>query len=123
MRRSDSALILKGEWETLPLFVQAPVRVGRGGVPAGFALEQNYPNPVSLSAGAITNIRFSVPGGQTRLSVYNILGKLVKTLVDGALPPGVHDVQFAPSRLAAGTYLYRLQTSNAVETRSMVVVR
>ncbi len=123
VRRSDSALILKGEWETLPLFVQAPVRVGRGGVPAGFALEQNYPNPVSLSAGAITNIRFSVPGGQTRLSVYNILGKLVKTLVDGALPPGVHDVQFAPSRLAAGTYLYRLQTSNAVETRSMVVVR
>jgi uncharacterized protein (DUF1501 family) len=123
VRRSDSALILKGEWETLPLFVQAPVSVGRGGVPAGFALEQNYPNPVSLTTGAVTNIRFSVPGGQTKLSVYNIQGRLVKILVDGALPPGVHEAQFVASQLPAGTYLYRLQTSNAVETRSLVVVK
>jgi uncharacterized protein (DUF1501 family) len=123
VRRSDSALILKGEWETLPLFTQAPVSIGRGGIPAGFALEQNYPNPVSFASGAGTTIRFSVPGGHTRLTVFNIQGKLVKTLVDTSLPAGTHEARFIPGQLATGTYLYRLQTSSAVETRSMILVR
>ncbi|MCB2203763.1 DUF1501 domain-containing protein [bacterium] len=118
---SSTALILKGEWETLPLFSQAPVGVSNNGLPAGFALEQNYPNPFTRSAG--TSIRFSTPGGQTRLNVYNLQGKLVKTLVDGSMTPGTHEVRFNPSSLSSGTYLYRLESARAVETRSMVLVR
>lgn len=123
VKQSDAALILKGEWDPLPLFVQAPVGVSGRGLPAGFALEQNYPNPFAASRDGGTTIDFQVTGGQTRLAVYNIQGKLVKTLVDGVLPPGAHQVRFSPTQLAAGTYLYRLETSSAVETRSMVVVR
>lgn len=123
VKPSKSALILRGEWDTLPLFVQAPVSVGGSGVPAGFALEQNFPNPFSRSAHGATTIRFSVPGGSTRLRVYNLQGRLVKTLVDGSMTPGIHDVRFAPGSLPSGTYLYRLESARAVETRSMVVVK
>lgn len=120
---STSSLILKGDWETLPLFTQAPVGVGSSGVPNGFALEQNFPNPFSASTHGATTIRFSTPGGPTRLHVYNIQGKLVKTLVDGQMSAGTHDVRFAPASLPSGTYLYRLESARAVETRSMVVMK
>ena len=120
---ASTSLILKGEWETLPLFVQSPVGVGGTGVPNGFALEQNYPNPFSMSAQGATNIRFSTPGGPTRLQVYDIRGRLVKTLVDGPMAPGTHDVRFAPRSLPSGTYLYRLESARAVETRSMVLMK
>lgn len=119
--RSSSALILKGEWQTLPLFTQAPVGVGSNGLPEGFGLDQNYPNPFSRQAG--TSIRFSTGGGETRLRVYNIQGRLVKTLVDGPMRPGRHEVRFQPGNLPGGTYLYRLETGRAAETRSMVLLR
>ncbi|PLX31060.1 MAG: hypothetical protein C0600_06635, partial [Ignavibacteria bacterium] len=93
------------------------------GLPNGFALEQNYPNPFSLTAQSGTNIRFSVPGGETRLNVYNLRGRLVKTLVDGPLQPGTHQVRFTPGSLPSGTYLYRLESARAVETRSMVLLK
>lgn len=123
VNENSTSLILKGDWETLPIFTQAPVGVGGTGVPNGFALEQNYPNPFSMSAHAATSIRFSTPGGPTRLQVYNIQGKLVKTLVDGQLSAGMHDIRFTPSSLPAGTYLYRLESARAVETRSMVLMK
>ena len=123
VNESSTSLILKGDWQTLPLFTQAPVGVGGTGVPNGFALEQNYPNPFSMSAQGATTIRFSTPGGPTRLQVYNIQGKLVKTLVDGQLSAGMHDIRFTPSSLPAGTYLYRLESASALETRSMVLMK
>jgi uncharacterized protein (DUF1501 family) len=123
VKRSSSALILKGEWETLPLFTQAPVGISDNRLPAGFMLEQNYPNPFSVSRQGATTIRFATPGGQTRLSVYNLQGRLVKTLVDGSMAAGQHEVQFAPASLPGGTYLYRLESARAVETRSMVLLR
>mgnify|MGYP001187795541 CR=1 FL=1 len=123
VQRADSSLILKGEWDTLQLFTQAPVSVSGNGLPNGFALEQNYPNPFSLTAQSGTNIRFSVPGGETRLNVYNLRGRLVKTLVDGPLQPGTHQVRFTPGSLPSGTYLYRLESARAVETRSMVLLK
>jgi hypothetical protein len=123
VNESSTSLILKGDWQTLPLFTQAPVGVGGTGVPNGFALEQNYPNPFSISAQGATTIRFSTPGGPTRLQVYNIQGKLVKTLVDGQLSAGMHDIRFTPSSLPAGTYLYRLESASALETRSMVLMK
>ncbi len=97
-------------------------------VPKTFALDQNHPNPFNPT----TTIRFQLPSpGKVTLSVYDILGKLVATLVDENLAAGYYDRQFDARSLASGVYFYRLQVTapeNAqrrsyVETRRMVLIR
>jgi flagellar hook assembly protein FlgD len=50
------------------------------------------------------------------LSVYNILGQLVSTLVNGEEQAGYHEVKFDGSNLASGVYFYRLQAGSFVKT-------
>lgn len=97
-------------------------------VPQTFALDQNHPNPFNPT----TTIRFQLPSpGKVTLSVYDILGKLVATLVDENLAAGYYDRRFDATSLASGVYFYRLQVTapeNAqrrsyVETRRMVLIR
>ncbi|HEX5637337.1 MAG TPA: T9SS type A sorting domain-containing protein [Gammaproteobacteria bacterium] len=79
-------------------------------VPESFELEQNYPNPFS----SVTTIRYVVPVESTvSLAVYNNQGQLMAKLVNGRMNAGNHQVQFDASKLAAGIYLYRLQTVDA----------
>ena len=120
---SSTALILKGEWNTLPLFPQAPVGIADGGVPADFSLLQNYPNPVSSAGGSGTSIPFTTSGGRVRVAVYDIRGRLVSTVTDATYAPGSHSVQFQARGLSSGTYIYRMEHRGAVQTRSMVVTR
>jgi len=59
-----------------------------------------------------------------RLSVYDALGRQVAMLIDGAaLTAGVHNVRFDGARLAAGVYFYRLQASDYVAVRKMVLMK
>jgi hypothetical protein len=102
-----------------------------GTTPDGFRLEQNYPNPFNPTTG----IRFHVPASQgraqagtagsshVRLSVYDMLGRVVAVLVDERKAPGSYTVEFNASRLASGVYLYRLSAGSFVETRKMVLTR
>ena len=70
--------------------------------PAEFSLSQNYPNPFNPT----TEINYSLrTTGQVRLSVYNILGCEVITLVDGVQAAGAHTVHFAGAGLASGMVL------------------
>jgi trimeric autotransporter adhesin len=93
---------------------QTAVRVEKG-----YQLEQNYPNPFNPS----TTIRFNVAkAGVAQLSVYDVLGREVyKTQVQAT--SGVNAINFDGSRLASGTYLYRLQSGNFVQTRKMLLVK
>ena len=96
----------------------------RGDVQEGFRLEQNYPNPFN---GA-TLIRFSIREGsgedeRLRLAVYDLLGREVAVLVDGAATPGDYSVPFDGTRLPSGVYLYRLQTADAGVSRRMTLVK
>ena len=91
-----------------------------GDVPSEFALYQNYPNPFNPS----TLIRFSVPiGEKVSLKVFDMSGKEVATLADGILEAGSHSMKFDASRLASGTYFYRLTTARYTETRKMLLVK
>jgi 5'-nucleotidase len=97
-----------------------------GAVPApALALHQNYPNPFNPQ----TTIAFSLERGeQVRLDVFDLGGRHVRTLVDGARPAGEHAVLWdgsteAGGRAASGTYLYRLVTDSRVLQRSMVLVK
>ena len=77
-----------------------------------FALEQNYPNPFNPS----TTINFTIPtigdayhaSQQTKLIVYDILGREIATLVNQKLQPGNHEVNFDASKLSSGMYFYKI---------------
>ena len=84
-------------------------------------LEQNYPNPV---AGAAT-ITYELPQpSMVSLTIYDILGREVKVLVDGRPQvAGKHEALFETSALPNGTYVYRLVTDVSVETKILTVLR
>ena len=93
---------------------QAPV------LPDGFALSQNYPNPFNPT----TNINFSVGKlSHVELSVYNVLGQKVATLVDQRTPAGAFRVAWDASNMSSGLYFYTMKTDNLTVTRKMMVIK
>ena len=85
-----------------------------------FRLVGNYPNPLSET----TQIRYEIADPvNVNLTVYDILGRTVETLVSAHQTPGEYTVTLDASRLASGVYLYRIQAGSFVETKQMVVVR
>jgi Carboxypeptidase regulatory-like domain/FlgD Ig-like domain len=93
--------------------------------PSGYVLEQNYPNPFNPS----TEIVFSIPQDErVNVSVYNILGQRVATLIDGALTTGTHEVTWfgrndAGASVASGVYLYKISTSNFSAVKKMLLLK
>jgi hypothetical protein len=93
--------------------------------PMEYSLYQNYPNPFN----PITKIRFDIPAvGQRlafdkRLIIYDILGRVVTTLVNTRLSPGSYEVEFDSSKYASGLYFYSLEAGNHKETKKMVLIK
>ncbi|MBN1213175.1 MAG: T9SS type A sorting domain-containing protein [candidate division Zixibacteria bacterium] len=89
-------------------------------MPEEFSLFQNYPNPFNPT----TNIKFTLPEvSSVELSIYNIMGQKVATLINGELSAGEHDVSWNASGYASGIYFYRLQTSEFTETKKMILLK
>lgn len=88
-------------------------------------LAQNYPNPFNLE----TVISYTLSQkSEVQLSVYNILGQNVKTLVHTVQDAGNHSVtwdgkNFGGKTIASGIYLYKLQTGNSVSTKKMILLK
>ncbi len=89
-------------------------------IPKEFILTQNYPNPFNPS----TKISWQTPtrSWQT-LKVYDILGKEIITLVDEEKSAGNYEVNFTAQGLSSGIYFYTLRSGNAIETKSMLLVK
>ena len=96
-------------------------------LPESFTLDQNYPNPFN----AETMIRYALPTAvDVELSIFNLAGQQVATLVEGAREAGTYTVRWDGRdddgrELASGVYLYRLQTGNGqqMETRKLALIR
>ncbi len=89
-------------------------------MPDEWSLEQNYPNPFNPT----TNIRYNIAEqSQVRLTVYNILGRRVATLVDEVQSSGSHMVTWDASSLASSIYLYRLEAGGRILTRKMTLIK
>ena len=87
-------------------------------LPTEFALNQNYPNPFNPT----TQIRFDLPeASRVTLAVYDVLGRRVMTLADGAYAPGRHTVTFDGRSLSSGMYFYRLITDRQTFTKTMIL--
>lgn len=89
-------------------------------VPTQYDLSQNYPNPFNPK----TTIQFSLPKQtQLKINIYNMLGELVETLAAGTYEAGYHKVTFNASNLPSGTYIYRMESSNFIQVKKMLLIK
>ncbi len=94
-------------------------------VPKTFALEQNYPNPFNPS----TTINFSVPkSGNVKITIYNSIGQLVKTLVDNHFTAGSYKVTWdgrnnSGTSVSSGVYFYKFTSRDFAQTRKMMLMK
>jgi hypothetical protein len=89
-------------------------------VPDKYALEQNYPNPFNPS----TQINYSVAKeGLVRISIYDILGREIKSLVNDVKAPGYYAVDFDASALSSGFYFYRMESGYFIDTKKMTLIK
>ena len=88
--------------------------------PMDYDLKQNYPNPFNPS----TEIKFAIKeAGCVSLKVYDILGNLVKVLVDEQMNAGYYNITFNANNLSSGVYFYKIQTNNFSKVKKMMLVR
>jgi hypothetical protein len=96
-------------------------------LPTTFTLYQNYPNPFN----PITKIEFDIGSSEpqeVKLKIYNILGQVVRTLVNESLDAGHHSVEWNATddgggRVATGVYLYRLEVGDNAQTKKMLLLK
>ena len=90
-----------------------------------FSLYQNYPNPFNPN----TTISFKLPErDHVSLKVYNVFGQLVRTLTDHSMGAGLHKVTWnglddRNLKVTSGMYFYRIETSNYVQTKKMILIK
>jgi hypothetical protein len=104
-----------------PIELGSPVHAGAFvASPSAFTLHRNSPNPFRKK----TNISFSLDAAAAvRLTVYDVLGRRVATIVDSHLTRGDHRVEFRPEGLSAGVYHYVLHAGSARGAATMVLLR
>ena len=90
------------------------------GTPTEYSLHQNYPNPFNPE----TTIEFVIPKSSfVNLSIYDVLGRKVVTLINRELNAGNYSIPFKASTLASGVYFYRLETGNFSEIKKMMLLK
>lgn len=89
-------------------------------IPKEFALYQNYPNPFNPE----TIIEFNIPKRTfVKLTIYDILGREIKVLINEEINPGKYAVKFNASNLPSGIYFYRLDAGEFSDIKKMVFVK
>jgi hypothetical protein len=90
------------------------------GVPTKYELGQNYPNPFNPS----TSIKFAIPkASDVKITVFNMLGQVVSIPINENKTAGFYEVKFNGSNLASGSYYYRIEAGNFLETRKMMLIK
>jgi len=91
-----------------------------GTMPKDYVLKQNYPNPFNPT----TTIKYGIPEqGYVKLTVYNILGKEISTLVDEYQEAGFYSILFSNFNLPTGVYFYVLNVNNFKETKKFSLLK
>jgi len=107
--------VRKNEMEYGPVMIQVPV-------PQRFELSQNYPNPFN----PVTTIQYQLPRRErVQLTIYNMMGQRVVTLVDSEQEPGYYVVEWdgrnqAGQEVSTGIYIYQLRARDETVTRRMI---
>jgi len=85
-----------------------------------YKLYQNFPNP--FNPATIISYKINQSGFVT-LKVYNLVGQVVRTLVNENQEVGTYSKQFDASELSAGIYLYKLQVNNFTSVKRMTLIK
>ncbi len=89
-------------------------------IPNAVSLKQNYPNPFNPT----TTIEFELDKSTfTKLTVYDVVGRKVRELVNEKRPAGTNTIEFNATNLASGVYLYRLEANGVVQTRRLTLIK
>ncbi len=111
-----------------PALVEDGDPAGDAGLPRVFSLSQNYPNPFNPS----TTISFAIPAGielvPTRVTIYDVRGRLVKRIMDEEKTPGYYRVHWNGQdergvTVSSGVYIYTITAGDYRSSRKMVIVR
>lgn len=95
------------------------------GLPEGYALEANYPNPFNPS----TTIKFTVPvKADVQIIVYNMVGQKIKTLINQTMPAGTHSTSWdgtdkSGNEVTTGIYFYKIITDGYSLTKKMMLLK
>lgn len=89
-------------------------------IPSNYSLSQNYPNPFNPS----TSISYSIPKeSNVKLTIYDVTGGEVSTLVNGKQNAGQYSVRFNAQGLASGVYYYRVEADAYSSTKKMILIK
>lgn len=89
-------------------------------LPEKYYLSQNYPNPFN----PVTNIRFSlVSAGNVKLSLYDVLGREIKIVLNEFMNAGKYEVSVDMSSMPSGTYFYRIEAGNFIDVKKMILIK
>jgi len=90
------------------------------GIPKTLTLHQNYPNPFN----PVTTIKYDLPKAyDVKLTVYNILGQEIATLVNDNLNAGSHEIKWDASKYSSGVYICRLEAGSYTETIKLLLLK
>jgi hypothetical protein len=102
--------------------IPTSVNEGKNGntLPKQFQLEQNYPNPFNPSS----TIRYDIPKSSfVKISVYDILGREIRVLVNQVKSPGRYEITFNANGLASGVYFYKIRTEEFTQIKKMILMK
>lgn len=89
-------------------------------IPKKFQLYQNFPNPFNPS----TTIQFALPKkAKVLMTLYDILGREVTTLINEEREAGIHQVIFQANELSSGIYFYRIQADQFHQTKKLILMK
>ena len=94
-------------------------------IPEKFTLHQNYPNPFN----PVTTLRYNLPkNGHVNITIYDMLGRKVKTLINQNQDAGYRSVLWNATNdygkpVSAGIYLYQIQAGKYMQTKKMVLLK
>jgi hypothetical protein len=112
-----------GQYTETPEFTPTTVSmstVAGGNLPNTFALNQNYPNPFNPT----TEISFDLPkSSHVELTVYNVLGQEVTTLINRDMEAGSHSIEWDASNVSSGVYFYRINADSFNQTKKMMLLK
>ncbi len=89
-------------------------------IPKTYQLYQNYPNPFN----PVTTIKYDIVKTQNvKVTIFDILGREITTLVNTQQQPGSYEIQWDASKVASGIYFYQLKTKDYVDTKKMILLK
>jgi endo-1,4-beta-xylanase len=89
-------------------------------LPSSYKLKQNFPNPFNPT----TNIQYDIPKtSKVTLKIYDVLGRIVQTLVNTEQKAGNYSVTFNAQNLSSGVYFYRLEAGNYVSAKKLILIK